>query len=255
MPLQTIIDDEILIPQLTQNILGEDMFFRVADDMAMLGVYDDQQGAHHLPHFNTEQELTIGLLRILEELQVNWMSPIVGRAIRWLVSPNAKDLLLDLADQKGTELTCENVRLCQACVGDTLMRLLTEAKEGQPGAPRIVDRYDLCFYLRDYQAVDDVLQLDLLTTGLSESLPDDEFATFILLWCLEKMRQVWHDRAVSASVDWISRNNGQIIKAIVASKMFSNGSSCNPPEQARIVCEFCAIVIERFAIDSASMLG
>lgn len=252
---QIIIDDEILIPQLTQNILGEDMFFRVADDMAMLGAFDEYEANYHLPYLNGEQELALGLVRLLEELQVHWMSPTVGRAIRFLFSPHAMALLLELADQKAARLTCEHVRLCQAFVSDTLERLLTEAKEARFDRIKVSDRFDLIFYFKSDLVINDVLQLDMQTTGLKASLPDDEFATFILLWCLEKMRQVWHDQAVSASVDWICRNHCQIIKAILASKLFSNGSSCHPLEQAQIVCEFCAAVIERFATDGASMLG
>jgi hypothetical protein len=251
---QIIIDDEILIPQLTQNILGEDMFFRVADDMAMLGAYDEYEANYHLPYLNGEQELALGVLRLLEELQVHWMSPTVGRAIRFLFSPHAMALLLEMADQKAARLTCEHVRLCQAFVSDTLERLLTEAKEDRFDRIKISDRFDLIFYFKSDLVINDVLHLDMQTTGLKASLPDDEFATFILLWCLEKMRQVWHDQAVSASVDWICRNHAQIVRAIVSSKSFSDGTTCNPPEQARFVCMFTATVIERFATEWAEPL-
>ncbi len=236
MPEQPLLNDMTFIPNLIDEVLGEDLFFEVAQSIE-LGPWNGTQGGYNrLGCLTPREEAFWSLARIIEELRQYWMSPTANRAAQWLTQPEALDSLLEVVDEADYLQLAGRVRLAQRLAASALTEHM--AIEGLAISPRIhLDCRALCRYLRSDAAVSDYLDL---TYSLQEVSVETESAQ-ALAFCVTHLRPLWASLPVARTLQWLTHSEN-ILGALIASDYYLDADT---PERVSLVCHVVATVVER----------
>ena len=238
IPDQPIHNDETFIPGLVEDILGEPMFFELAECLE-LGPWDSSQGGYHrLGCLSAREEAYWCLCRLLEHLRAYWMSPTVTRATNWLTQPGTLDALYEVVDEADYYLLSHRVRLVQKLTGSALTECLTKDGTG-PSSPKVILSYkSLCQYLRSDAAISEFLDL---TYGLQHEMTVETEIARALSLCCDQLREFWIAPPVARCLQWLTHDQN-VLGALSASEYCTDLDTLE-----RVSFVFClvATVVER----------
>ena len=239
MPEQPLLNDMTFIPNLIDEVLGEDLFFEVAQSIE-LGPFDCTQGQYHrLGCLTPREEAYWSLSRILEELRPYWMSSTVVRAAHCLTQHSALESLFDAVDESSHYATIsDRIRLSQRLVASTLSEVLAEVGTVASCPKVFLDYRAFCRYMRSDAAISEFLDL---TFGFEGEMTDEREILLALTWCCEGLRKFWSVPSVARSLQWLTHNQN-VLGALSESEYCAGVDS---PERVSFVFSLVATVVER----------
>ena len=238
MPEKPIPSDESFIPALVQMVLGEDIFFEVANSIE-LGPFDSTQGGYHrLGCLTAREEGFWALARIREELRQYWTSPTVVRTSSWLSQADALASLYEAIDEADYYGISDRIRLTQRLVASALTEFLAD-EESSASCPKVfLDHRAFCLYLRSDAAIAEFLDL---TYGLKGEMTIEREITLALTWCCEQLRAFWNVPVVARSLQWLTHSNN-ILSVLGKSEHCVNVES---PQRISFILCLVATCVER----------
>lgn len=238
MPEQPLLNDMTFIPNLINEVLGEDLFFEVAKSIE-LGPWDGTQGGYNrLGCLTPREEALWSLARIVEELRQYWMSPTANRAVQWLTQPEAMDSLLEVVDEASYFQLVDRVRLAQRLAASALTEHLAIGGLSTCSPKIHLDYRALCRFLKSEAAVCEFL--DLTYTLQGEMTVETEIAQ-ALVWCCERLRAFWSVPPVARCLQWLTHSQN-VLSVLSESEYCADVDS---PERVSFVFHLVATAVER----------